>query len=406
MTKRMMAAAVLAAVAGPAHAAEIAWKPLAEARLRYEHVEQDGLRLEANALTARVRGGVQASSGGISALVEAQGNLALSGRYYDGLEGNAARPLVADPENVALYRAQLQFRAGPLTATAGRQKIALDDERFVGNVGFRNNAQTFDAVRLEWTGIPKVKADVSYAWSVRTIWGINGRAARQQAVSGDNVLANLSWAGPVGTLTGFAYLVDQDEAAVQGYRLSSQSYGARLAGGHAFSPQVKLGYQLGYARQSDWRRNPNDYRADYYLADAMLDLAAFRIGGGYEVLGAGKGAVGGRALTSFQTPLGTNFKFQGWADKFLTTPPDGVRDLYVSAGWGAKAIGALKGVSVMATWHRFASDRLDRHYGNELDLLAGAKLGRTAISLRYADYHADRFATDTRKAWVQLDWAI
>ena len=33
------------------------------------------------------------------------------------------------------------------------------------------------------------------------------------------------------------------------------------------------------------------------------------------------GASDGMALTSFQTPLATGFKFQGWADKFLATPP-------------------------------------------------------------------------------------
>ena len=118
------------------------------------------------------------------------------------------------------------------------------------------------------------------------------------------------------------------------------------------------------------------------------------------------GADTGVALTSFQFPLGTNFKFQGWADKLLTTPPDGVRDLYGSLGYGWKAVGPFKGVSLQAAYHRFESDRLVRHYGDELDLLASGKLGKTTLSLRYADYNADLFATDTRKLWLQLDWAL
>jgi hypothetical protein len=257
-------------------------------------------------------------------------------------------------------------------------------------------------VRVEWTGVANLKADVTYAWSVRTIWGIDGRGARQQAVSGDNILANLSYVTPAGTLTGFAYLVDQDEAAVQAFRLSSQTYGARFAGAHAFAKAVKLTYQVSYACQSGYRDNPNAYRAHYYLADAGLDVGALRLGAGYEVLGADRGV----ALASFQTPLATLFKFQGWADKFLTTPSNGVRDLYGSLGYGTKTLGPAQAVMLQAVYHRFQSDRLSQHYGNELDLLASARFGRYTLSARYADYMARRFATDTRKAWLQLDFAI
>ncbi len=386
--------------AAPAAAQTIT--PLVDARLRHEHVEQDGLPRNANAATARIRTGVQVSEGPWSALAEAQGNLAIVGSYYDGLHGSALlRPQVGDPQSIGLYRAQLQYRTTPLTVTAGRQRIQLDDERFVGAAAIRNNGQTFDAVRAEIVPVKGVKADVTYAWSVRTIWGIDGFGARPQAVGGDNVFATLGWASPVGTLTGFAYLVDQDERAVQGYRLSSQSYGVRVAGSRKIG-KATVAWQASHARQSDYHRNPNDYRADYWLADVAVDLAGPKLGAGYEVLGADRGA----ALTSFQTPLSSIFKFQGWADKFTTTPPDGIRDLYASAGWGWKQVGALKGLSVQAIYHRFESDRLVRHYGNEIDLLASARIGRTTASVRYADYDADRFATNTRKLWLQLDWTI
>lgn len=384
--------------------------PLIDARLRHEHVAQDGLPDRSDAVTARIRAGVQVSDGPWSALAEAQGNLAIVGDYYDGLHGSAAlRPSINDPQSIALYRAQLQYRTAPLTLTAGRQRIQLDDERFVGAAAIRNNGQTFDAVRAEVVPVKGIKADVTYAWSLRTIWGIDGAGARPQAVGGDNIFATLGWASPVGTLTGFAYLVDQDEAPVQGFRLSSQSYGVRLAGSRKLG-RTTLSWQASHARQSDYHRNPNDYKADYWLADVGLDFAGPgagpgagpKLGAGYEVLGADRGT----ALTSFQTPLSAIFKFQGWADKFTTTPADGIRDLYASAGWGWKQVGSLRNVSLQAVYHRFESDRLVRHYGNEIDLLAQAKLGRTTASVRYADYDADRFATNTRKLWLQLDWTI
>jgi len=395
-----MLGSVLAA--SPAMAQDITLKPLIEARLRYENVDQAGLPNDAEATTIRIRSGVQASSGPLSAIVEMQGTLALTGDYYDGLHGAATRPLIADPQNIALYRAQLQYRTKALALTVGRQRIALDDERFVGAVPFRQNGQTFDAARVEWTGVKGLKADLTYAWRVNTVWGIDGVGARARSIGGNNVLGNLSYASPVGTITGFAYLVDQDEAAVQGFRLSSQTYGARLAGARALAKAVKLTYQLSYATQSDYDRNPNRYRADYYLIDAGIDLHALKLGAGYEVLGADKGV----ALAAFETPIATGFKFQGWADKFLTTPPDGVRDLYGNLGYGWKQAGPFKALTLQAVYHRFASDRQTRLYGDEIDLLASAKLGKTSLSARYADYQADGFATDTRKFWLQLDWSL
>ncbi len=142
-------AVALAAVAGPACAQNIALKPLLDGRLRYETVDQDGLAEDANALTLRLRAGLSGTTGPWSALVEGQGTTAIVDHYFDGLNGAATRPLVADPVNIALFRAQLQYKTKPLTVTLGRQRIALDDERFVGPAGFRQNGQTFDAVRAE-----------------------------------------------------------------------------------------------------------------------------------------------------------------------------------------------------------------------------------------------------------------
>ena len=395
----LLSAPLLAAL--PAAAQTVTLTPLAEARLRWERVDQRDLPRRSDAVTARVRTGIAATAGPWSALAEAQGNLAIVPDYFDGVHPDATRPLIGDPQSIGLYRAQVQYRADALTLTAGRQRIALDDERFVGTAAIRNNGQTFDAVRAELVPVKGVKADLSYVWGVRTVWGIDGTGARPRSIGGNSVLANLGWATPIGTLTGFAYLIDADEAALQGYRLSSQTYGALLAGSRPLGT-AKLAYQASWARQSDYHRNPNDYAADYWLADVALDLNGPRLGGGYEVLGADRG----QALTSFQTPLSSIFKFQGWADKFTTTPADGIRDLYASTGWGWKQVGPVKALGLSAIWHRFESDRLVRHYGNEIDLLAQGKVGRTTASLRYADYQADRFGTDTQKLWLQLDWTI
>lgn len=393
----LLAAGVMLA-AGPAGAQDIA--PLIEARLRHEHVAQADLPQDADALVLRVRAGATVTSGAFSVLAEGQALWAPVDRYNDGLHGPATRPLVADPENFALYRAQAQYRSDMLVLTAGRQRIALDDERFIGNVAFRANAQTFDAVRAEIAPVGGLKADLTYAWSVRTIWGFEGQGARPQAVGGDKILANLSWASPIGKVTGFAYLLDQDESAL--HRQSSQSYGLRLASAQPVGSGWAIAYQLSHARQSDWRANPNDYRARYWLADAALEAGGWRLGAGYELLGADAGT----ALTSFQTPLGTNFKFQGWADRFLTTPPDGVQDIYLQTGRTLKKVGPADVLALQAAWHWYRSDRQDRPYGRELNLLASAGLGRNTLSARYAHYEAAGFGSDSDRFWLQYDWVL
>ncbi|WP_293880406.1 alginate export family protein [Sphingomonas sp.] len=396
---------LVALLATPAFADPITIKPVIDARLRYEHVDQEPLTRDADAVTARLRAGFEAKTGVFSFLAEAEGTLAIDNHYNSGTNGRTGFPTVADPQNVELNRLQLQYRGLPKTVvTVGRQRINLDDQRFVGSVGWRDNEQTFDAARVEWSGVTNLKADVTYSWSDRTIWGIDGGnrfgPARYQAIGGDNVFANVSLKTKVGTLTGFTYLVDQDEPLVLGF--SSATYGGRFAGSHAIRPALKLTYAASYARQTDYARNPHRYVANYYAGELGLGIKAFSIGAGAEVLGADNGV----ALTSFQTPLATLHRFNGWADKFLVTPPDGLKDIYGSLGYGWKNSGPFDAISLAAIYHRYSSDRNDRRYGDEIDVSASAKVKRTSFTLKYANYQAHGFATETSKFWASIEWAI
>lgn len=378
-------------------------KPLLDARLRYEATEQDGLPGDAEALTLRFRPGVQLSKGRWSALVEGEANLAIVHDYNDGTNGKTAFPLIVDPPNLELNRAQIRYAGeNGFALTAGRQRIDLANYRFVAGAGFRQNEQTYDALRVQWGRPEGLNADLTYSWSVRTVNGRNGTGARQQAVGGDNIFAIVGYGTGIGTLSGFAYLVDQDEAVVQGFRLSSQTWGLRFAGSQPLAKDVKLSYAASVARQSDWHRNPNDYSADYGHAEVGLTAGGLTATGGYEILGADAGA----PLTSVQTPLASFLLFNGWAGKFVTTPPNGLRDLYSSLGYGWKKVAGFDSLGVTGVWHRFDSDRADQHYGDEVGLLLTAKRGRTSGSVRYARYRADAFATDTDRLWLTLEYAL
>lgn len=391
------------AIAAPA-AGQVTLKPGLEARLRLEDVDQADIPHEAEALALRVRPTLEARRDRWSALIEGEAVVALIDRYNDGLGSRTGYPVVPDPDNVEVNRAQLRYGGEDVTSTIGRQRIALADERFVGTAPWRQSEQTFDAGRIQ-LGRPQGQGfglDISHAWSARTVNGRRGSDARPTAISGDNLFALLSYGTRVGAVTGFAYLVDQDDAAVQGYRLSSQTFGIRAAGALPIHQGLILGYAATWARQSDYRRNPNDYAATYGLGEASLTRGGLTATLGYELLGASRGA----ALTSVQAPLGAAFKFNGWVGKFVTTPPDGVRDLYGSLAWGRKTVGPFDSVIISAGYHRFRSDRIDRPYGEELDLLAAVKHGRYTLAARLGRYRANGFATDTTKTWLQLDCIV
>ncbi|RZF63044.1 hypothetical protein EWE75_18235 [Sphingomonas populi] len=401
-----LALAACVAGASAAQAQEIVLKPLIDARLRYEHVDQQGIADTADAVTLRVRSGVQASTGPFSALVEAESMLAIGPHYNDGYNGKPL-PVVGDAQNIELNRAQLRYADHGVALTAGRQLVTLGDQRFVGSASWRQNQRTFDAVRGQWTVVPDLSVDATYAWSERDITGIQGTPARPQAIGGNFWFGNVAYAMPLGTLTGFAYLIDERSNGIAGARLSSQTYGGRYAGNHKLGGGGwTLGYIASVARQSDYARNPNRYAATYWLGEATLSRKALSGTLGYEVLGAARGGAAGTALTSVQTPLGSIFGFQGWADKFATTPPDGVRDGYATLGATWKHAGLVSSYGIGATVHRFDSDRAARHYGDELDLIAQAKIARYTVAARYAHYRADTFATDTDKLWLSVDWVF
>lgn len=402
LTLRHVAALGTSALAAPALAEPVTITPIADIRLQLETAAQDDFPETSEALMVRLRSGVQIKRERWALRIDGQANLAVVDNYADGLNGLTDRPIIADPQNIALYQAHLRYTAPGFTIAAGRQEISLDDERFVGTAPIRQNGQTLDAVRAQWTGIENLKLDVSYAWSFRTVWGIDGAGARQQAVDGDTVLVNAAYKARLGTLTGFGYLVDLDEAAVQSFRLSSQTYGMRLAGSQKLNEDLALSYMASYARQSDYGRNPNRYAADFIALEGAAEHRGWRLGAGFESLGADDGAV----LGSFQTPLSSGVKFLGLAGKFLPTPPDGVRDFNATAAYTFKTVGALKAVRLQAVFRHFTSDRNRRVYGEEVDLLASAKWGKAGIAIRYANYAAESFAADSERLLVQVDWVL
>src|SRR6218665_186171 len=124
--------------------------PIVDARLRWEHVDQDTVPVgtDADAVTLRLRAGAEFRMGRLAALIEGEGVLAIGNNYNAfpfAIADGQRRPqyaTVPDPETIGLNRLQLQYKTKTSTYTLGRQRINLDDQRWVGSVGWRQDEQT------------------------------------------------------------------------------------------------------------------------------------------------------------------------------------------------------------------------------------------------------------------------
>ena len=398
----LLAATALSVMANPALAAlgdpivlgeEVKLDVQAATRLRYEAVDQANFPNVAEALTFRMRLGAELDIDGFKALVEGEGTAGLSNRYNDtlGFNGVEPYPTVADPENVELNRVQLSYGRNGTGITVGRQRINLGNQRFVGSVGWRQNEQTFDAVRGQLkSGI--FLADATYAISQRTIFGVDSAS---EHFDGDLVLLNAGIDTASLDATAFAYVLDYDTRAAY----ASQTYGVAATYSRTLGPGATVAITVSFASQSDTGINPTDYRAGYLSGEASGTLAGFTLFAGYEELGSD----GGRA--AFQTPLATLHAFQGWADLFLTTPANGVRDYQVALKKGF-TLPRLGPVTAQVAYHEFDSDFGGISYGSELDASLAFRLGPVNLMAKFADYDADRFGNDSQKVWLQAEWGF
>lgn len=373
-----------------------------DVRLRYEHAEIDGFG-ESNAFTARTRLGYTTEElSGFQAMIELEDNRSAdSDEYFDGIAPNPfGLSAIADPEDTELNRLWVSYdfanlSAGlPLTTKIGRQRIILDDSRFVGNVGWRQLEQTFDAARLNYKPTDDLTATYVYIEEVNRIFGQDSGLD----FDSNSHLINVAYTGlDIGKLVGFAYLLDLGPTGSAGAGLSSQTYGVRLDGSTDLSDELALGYIGSFAFQSDYADNATSYDAVYVLAEGKLkfkETAGGFVGAGFELLGSDDGVIG------FSTPLATGHKFNGFADSFLATPTQGLRDYYVTAGTKIPGIDA----KFSATYHYFTGDDRDSDLGTEIDFVLAKKLNANmSVLAKYAYFDGDNARADIERFWLQLE---
>lgn len=383
-------AMALVVVAGPVDVAAMQGEPIVDLRLRFENVDDAVFARDAEASTLRARLGYrwQFDSGWQVQLAGEHVQPLFGERYNSTANGKTQYPVVLDPKSTQLSRAYVAYAGDRFSASAGRQLVQLDNQRFFGNSGWRQNEQTFDALAVEYR---LGTARLGYTWldRVNRIYGHDHPNETQRAWDLNGHLLTARQGTVLGTFGAYAYLVEN--RTVAGY--STRTTGARWTGAQELGPGT-FSWTLDYARQRDWRNNPLHVKADYHLLEPSFTWSGIIFKAGWEVLG-GDGQYG------FATPYATLHAFNGWADRFGSTPPRGLDDRYVGAS------GKLGKGSWAIVQHDYRADYGGVDYGREFDASFAYPLQQGLTGLvKLADYHSRGFGSSARKFWLSLDYSF
>ena len=356
-------------------------KNLTSFRLRYENVSQDGLQPprtvgatvnpgqnseleDADALTLRSLIGWQtAPYHNFSFGAQLINVSKLNDHFNDStnsslINGVSNQPnkvqyaKVVDPDYTGLNQLFVDWTGIKNTKfRLGRQQINLDNVRFVGDIGFRQVMQVFDGISVLNKSIPDTEVFLGHMESVRQITtvlrtkgalemaNIRYRISPTEYLIGYGYLSSFedlglgrAWfgnAGVAGTATALTAgaASGKNGAANQKADQGNKTFGLRLDGIHPFNPNLRALYTAEYAKQTDYSGGDSRIDADYYKIGGGVGIDNFSIRVDQELLGSND------SKYAFQTPFGTNHLFQGWVDKFLATPLEGIQDTFVTANY-------------------------------------------------------------------------
>lgn len=360
------------------------------------------------AYTVRTRFGLMTKPwNGLSVFIEGENiESADNDQYFDGNESPTGQAIIADPEETELNQLYVHYKYSSIPelnlpwldrlgfqATVGRQRITLDDHRFIGNVGWRQNEQTYDSVRASISPMEHLTATYTYIWDVRRIFGEKSKDFESKSHLAHIVYDR--WAAAKIVL--FAYVLDfTNEKGNTSGENSNSSYGIRVTGKQKILGPWSTEYAASYAFQEDEGDNPVNYTAHYVKGDAALNYAGLgTVGAGYELLGSDSGKA------RFITPLATLHGHNGWADAFLDNGGvKGLQDLYAyispTLPWG------LKG---QAVYHRFWHDETQKKLADEVDVVVTKPINKYLSVLTKAAWFDGKSGSgrpDRWRWWAEL----
>ncbi len=397
-----------------------------EIRPRYEYADVDhptgDTRDAGQALTARTKLLISADLFGIKGLSSNLGLISVNNfgwtEYNDktnsDLYDQTHYDVIADPQVAMLSNAEINYQINKTLFHVGRGQVNLDNQRFIGTVGWRQLERSYDTVFVADNSVENLNLLAAWVYGFQ---GVAGNAAKKTQDT-NTVLLHASYKvmDPL-TITAYDYMIAN----------FADTYGIAFTG-KVKSGKVKVSYRAEYAQQGDATMTihdvdtngdgiiDNDYKADaiYYNLDIGANISGVIVGANYEFLsGVDRNQPATSKDTTFQTPLATGHKFNGWADEFLTTPSGGLVDVNVRLGYKAKGIGKL-----LAVYHDFTADKsmndinglASDDLGSEIDFLYTNKVPgvkNLSLLLKGALYKKGSIAgwtNDKTVYWAQLDY--
>jgi len=363
-------------------------------RYRYEIVSQDGFAEDANASTLRTRLAYDSQEfNGWKLILEGENVTEILSDNFNSGAGTSSPdrdiyPLVADPNSTEFNQVYLSYTFNEEAfIRLGRQRILLDNQRFVGGVGWRQNEQTFDGFSLK-SEIGQGALFYSFIYKVNRIFGDDVAAGDHDQ---NTHLVNYTWpVNEMSNLTIYYYDIDNHDNAT----FSTRTLGAHFKGNAEFFANRTFNWRLEYALQDDNGNNPVDYKANYFRIDVGYQpTPEYYIFAGWEVLEGDDEQVD----SMFRTPLATLHLFNGWADRFLTTPSTGLKDTFVGAN------GKVGKSNWQVIWHDFQAESTKFKFGWELDAKIAFKPSkRTELLLKAALFKGESGEPDVTKLWLML----
>ncbi|MFT3990640.1 MAG: hypothetical protein QM680_04440 [Luteolibacter sp.] len=341
----------------PAAKSEYWITPTINVRARFESADIDGSDVS-NALTTRERVGLKTAAwNGFSAVVEGEFTQAIVDDYSGGPSAADVDPYVAnnsgifDPENNSLNQLYGQYKGYDTVVKLGRQQIIYDNAAFIGNVGWRQNEQTFDGVSFVNTSIDGLTLKGAYINQINRIFGDQAAGVFRNA-PGDIFLLNGSYTGIENvTLGAYAYLMDFDANSDNG---AADKWDNNTFGVSASTKALGLLF-YGEAAYQEHAGNLDDRDVFYEHVNVTKKFGEQSLTLGVENLGAG-----------FQTPLATMHAFNGFADVFITGRTDGSHNGLMET-YLTYTLPIFYGIKWSNTLRAMGDNTISTGYGYEFD---------------------------------------
>jgi hypothetical protein len=180
--------------------------------LRWEYADQESFGAsvdprESNAFTIRNRVGFTTGSfSNFKSQIEFEDVTIIGNEDNYNQAGQnplgATRTVIADPEGTEINQAWLAYENWDTVAKVGRQRIVLDGARFIGDVVWRQNQQTYDGVSLVHNGLTDARLYYAYISNVNRILGDDHPAGDFDS---DSHIINGAYSGlKFGKITGYS----------------------------------------------------------------------------------------------------------------------------------------------------------------------------------------------------------